>query len=450
MTEGPYRVLHVITRMIVGGAQENTLLSVEGLDRLPEFEVTLASGIDDGLEGELLTRARRTTHLVVIPELGRSVNPLADLVALVKLYRLTRSGRYHIVHTHSSKAGVLGRIAAWAAGTPIVVHTLHSLVFHDYQPWWLNRLLRLVKRALVPLTHHYISVSRIIAEKAVEARVGSSADYTTVYSGMELDWFLEARPDAAAVRREFGIPAEALVVGKIARLFELKGHDELFDAAPAVVERFPDVRFLLIGDGALGDHLRQRARDMGIERNIVFAGLIERERIPEMLSAMDVLVHTSLREGIARVLPQALAMGKPCVSFAIDGAPEVVIPGQTGELVAAGDSAGLTDALSRLLADPDLRARLGEGGRRLVDPMYRAETMVDQIAAVYHRLLLERADHVGRFHRREPRLLAHLRAAARRCRATARKRSRAILRAAVEADSGETTWMRRSSADRRP
>lgn len=396
MTGGPYRVLHIITRMIVGGAQENTLLSVEGLDRLPEFDVTLASGVDDGPEGDLLTRARRTTDLVIIRELGRSINPFSDLVALVKIYRLAKAGRYHIVHTHSSKAGVLGRLAAGAAGTPIVVHTLHSLVFHDYQPWWQNRLLRLVKRALVPLTHHYISVSRIIAEKAVEAGVGTADRYSIVYSGMELDWYLDARPDAEAVRREFGIPVNALVIGKIARLFELKGHDQLFDAAPAVVERFPDVRFLLVGDGVLQDHLRRRARELGIERNVVFAGLVERERIAEMLSAMDVLVHTSLREGIARVLPQALAMGKPCVSFAIDGAPEVVIPGRTGELVDAGDTAGLVTALCHLLGDPELRARLGSGGRRLVDPMYRAETMVDEIAGIYRQLLVERSDRVRR------------------------------------------------------
>jgi glycosyltransferase involved in cell wall biosynthesis len=415
LTAGPYRVLHVITRMIVGGAQENTLLSVEGLDRLDEFEVTLLSGIDDGPEGDLLTRARETTHLIVVPELGRNVNPFSDIVALWKLYRLTKAGRYHIVHTHSSKAGVLGRLAAAAARTPIVVHTLHSLVFHDYQPWWLNRLLRWVKRSLAPLTHYYISVSRIIAEKSIEAGVGTADRYSTVYSGMELDWFLDARPDAAAVRGELGIPHDALVVGKIARLFDLKGHDQLFDAAPAVVKRFPDVRFLLIGDGSLQEHLRGRARALGIERNVVFAGLVERERIPEMLSAMDVLVHTSLREGIARVLPQALAMGKPCVSFAIDGAPEVVIPGETGELVEANDTVGLAAALCRLLADSDLRARLGEGGRRLVDPMYRAETMVDEIAAIYRRLLVERAEQVRRFDERPRRPTAtRIRSAARR------------------------------------
>jgi len=128
------RVLHIITRMIVGGAQENTLLSVEGLGKMTEYDVVLMTGIDKGREGELLSRARHTTKLLVVPELGRAINPLCDLIAFVKVYRLIRKGKYHIVHTHSSKAGVLGRIAAWLAGTPLIVHTLHSLVFHEYQP----------------------------------------------------------------------------------------------------------------------------------------------------------------------------------------------------------------------------------------------------------------------------------------------------------------------------
>lgn len=399
----PIRVLHVITRMIVGGAQENTLLSVEGLDKLPEYEVTLASGVDNGPEGELLTRARETTRLVIIPELGRDISPAADLAAFWKLYRLIKRGRYHIVHTHSSKAGVLGRVAAKLAGTPLIVHTLHSLVFHEYQPWAVNKAWRAVKKVCAPLTDHFISVSSVIVDKAIAAGVDRPEKFCTIYSGMELDWFLRAQVDGRAVRREFGIPEGAPVVGKIARLFPLKGHDQLMDAAPEIVRRHPDVRFFLVGDGILYEHLRERARAAGILDNFVFAGLVDRERIPEMIAAMDVVVHTSLREGLARVLPQALAMGKPCVSFDIDGAPEVVIPDQTGYLVRPNDSAGLADSLSRLLADPELRARMGEAGRRRVDPAFRAETMVRQIADVYEMLLARHAERIARFDRRHAR-----------------------------------------------
>lgn len=396
----PIRVLHIITRMIVGGAQENTLLSVEGLDRRPEYEVTLVSGIDRGREGELLSRARATTRLIVVPEMGRSINPFSDLVAFWKLYRLIKQGRYHIVHTHSSKAGVLGRWAAYLAGTPLIVHTLHSLVFHDYQPWLVNRSWWLAKKICAPITDYFISVSQIIVEKAIAAGIAPPEKFRTIYSGMELDWFLNFKADTRAVRREFGIPPDAPVIGKVARLFPLKGHDQLMDAAPAIVARCPNVRFFLIGDGELLEHLQQRARELGILENFVFAGLIERERIPEMIAAMDVLVHTSLREGLARVLPQALAMGKPCVSFDIDGAPEVVIPNKTGYLIRPNDSAGLANALARLLTDSSLRQRMGEAGRRHVDPAFRAETMVAQIAEVYENLLAQHHERITRFNRK--------------------------------------------------
>jgi glycosyltransferase involved in cell wall biosynthesis len=383
----PIRVLHVITRMILGGAQENTLLSVEGLNRDPRFDVDLATGVDDGREGDLLTRARQGARVIVIPEMGRRISPVADLIAFLKLYRIIRQGGYDIVHTHSSKAGVLGRLAARLAGTAIVVHTLHSLVFHDYQPWLVNRGLRLLKRLCVPLTDHYISVSAIIAERAIAAGIGRRESMSVVYSGMELDWFLAARVDSAAVRHELGIPPTAPVVGKIARLFPLKGHDPLLDAAPAIVRAVPDVRFLLVGDGPLREHLVERARCAGILENFVFAGLVARERIPEIIGAMDVVVHTSLREGLPRVLPQALAMGKPCVSFDLDGAPEVVRPQETGLLVPAGEPLLLADAVVRLLQDPAARRRMGASGQRLVDPMFRAERMVEAIAGIYEELV---------------------------------------------------------------
>ncbi len=396
----PIRVLHIITRMIVGGAQENTLLSVVGLDAMPEYDVTLVSGIDKGKEGEMLSQARETTKLIVLPEMGRSINPFSDLVAFWKLYKLIRAGRYHIVHTHSSKAGVLGRLAAWFAGTPLIVHTLHSLVFHDYQPRIVNRAWRITKKICAPVTDFFISVSDVISEKAIAAGIAKPEKFRTVYSGMELDWFLNAKFNADMVKEEFGIPLDAPVVGKIARLFPLKGHDQLMDAAPEIVKRVPNVRFFLIGDGMLLEHLQKRASGYGILDNFVFAGLIDRERIPEMISAMDIVVHTSLREGLARVLPQSLAMGKPCVSFDIDGAPEVVIDDYTGYLVKAFDSDGLAMRVTQLLEDGDLRQKLGENGRRHVDPNFRTEKMVADISEVYQMLLARHASRIDAFDRK--------------------------------------------------
>ena len=391
------RVLHIITRMILGGAQENTLLSVEGLDRLPAYDVSLVSGTDHGPEGDLLDRARSTTHLIVVPEMRRSVHPIADTVALWKLYALIRKGRYHIVHTHSSKAGILGRLAARLARTPIVIHSVHALGFHDYQPRVIKHAWWAVEKASSFITDYFISVSSLVAEKAEKAGIASSGKLTTIYSGMELDWFLNAEVDPRAVRRQLGIPEDAPVIGKIARMVPVKNHDQLFDAMPEIVARHPQVRFLLVGDGPLIDRLRQRATDMGIAEHVIFAGLVPRERIPEMLAAMDVLAHTAVYEGLPRVLVQALAMGKPCVAFDADGAAEVVIPGETGFLVPAGDRASLVAAVDGLLADPALRAHMGERGRRLVDPAWRAETMVERIDEVYQDLMRRHAGRLARF-----------------------------------------------------
>ncbi len=393
----PVRVLHIITRMILGGAQENTLLTVEGLDRMLQYEAELVSGVDYGLEGELLTRAAETTKLTVISSMERRIAPLADLKSFWALYKLIKKGRYHVVHTHSWKAGVLGRTAAWLSRTPIIIHGFHGLTFHDHQPWLVNRMIRLSEKICAPMTDHYISVSDVTTDKALAANIDRADKFTTVYSGMELDWYLNSKADPAEVRRRFGIAADAPVVGKIARLAPQKNHDELLKAAPEIVRRHPNVRFLLIGDGELHEQVLAEVRRLGIEENFIFAGLVDRTEIPDMISAMDVVAHTALWEGLPRVLPQALAMGKPCVSFDVDGTREVLIDGKTGYLVPIHDSAKLAEAVSNLLDDKALREEMGANGRRHVDPNFRAEKMVADISAVYQVFMTEKAAKIARF-----------------------------------------------------
>ncbi|MBM3459101.1 MAG: glycosyltransferase family 4 protein, partial [Armatimonadetes bacterium] len=202
----PIRVLHIITRLSVGGAQENTLLSVEGIDRDPEIDCQLLTGTDDGTEGSLIPRAEKTTRLVQVPELGREVNPLLDFTSFLKLYRVIKQGRYHIVHTHMSKAGVVGRWAARFAGTPIIIHSIHGLAFGGVQDGWKGHMFGLIERFCGPITDHFISVSQVLADRAAAAGVGPKERFSTVYSGMELDWFLNAQVDRDAIRREFGLP----------------------------------------------------------------------------------------------------------------------------------------------------------------------------------------------------------------------------------------------------
>lgn len=386
------RVAHIITRLILGGAQENTLYTAIGQQR--DYDVTLIIGVDDGTEGTLCDRAAAANvRVVVIPTLVRPIRPLTDLRALAALVRVLRQGRFDIVHTHSSKAGILGRMAARIAGVPIVVHTLHSLVFHEYQARWKNAAYVWLKKRCAPLTDLLISVNDQTVRGAIAAGIGRPDQYVTIYSGIELDRFLSVRDrfDTSAAKRRVGIPPDAPVVGKIARLFPLKGHEQFLDAAAEIARLNPTAWFLIVGDGPLRGQLEQRVADLGLKSRTVFTGRVPPDEVPECIQAMDVVVHTSLREGIARVLPQAGAVGKPIVTFDLDGAPEVVKDGFSGYLVAPLDTSLLARRTAELLDDADLRERMGEAGRRFAEQNFSVEHMVARINEQYERLLAARA-----------------------------------------------------------
>jgi len=381
----PLRVLHVITRLIVGGAQENTLLTAIGQRRL-EMEVALVAGPDPGPEGDLHDAARRGgIELHLLPRLIRPIRPLNDLIALFQLYRFIKRGRYDVVHTHSSKAGILGRIAARMAGVETVVHTLHGLVFHPYQAAWKNALYIRLKRIAAPLSDAIIGVSQKTIDGALAAGIGTPAQYVKIFSGMELETFLEVRITTGEAKRRLSIPETAPVVGKIARLFPLKGHHDFLEAAARIAAAAPECRFLLVGDGILRRELEEKARTLGIGDRMVFAGLVPPEEVASYIQAMDVVVHTSLREGIARVIPQAGAVGKPVVTYELDGAPEVVREGVSGFLVPPGDFEGIARKALELLRDPILREEMGLRGRAFAAEHYPADRMVDAINAVYAR-----------------------------------------------------------------
>lgn len=381
------KVAHVITRLIVGGAQENTLFTAEGLRTQYGYEVTLITGPPLGPEGSLLEGAwREHVPCGVISQLRRAVNPVRDAIAFARLYTLFRRKKYDIVHTHSSKAGILGRLAARLAGVKLIVHTIHGLPFHPYQSRLSNRAYVFCEKVAAKVSDKIVCVADAMIDQAVAAGVARRDKFLTIYSGMDLDAFLDSGRFRAATRGQFGIADDELVIGKIARLFPLKGHEYLFDAAEDIVRRFPKTRFLLVGEGVLRERFQRELRHKGLADKFIFAGLVPPERIPEMISAMDILVHVSLREGLAKALPQALACGKPVVSFDVDGAREVVKNGETGYLVPPKNVPALVDTLNCLLHDADLRKRLGANGKRLVDPAFRKERMVDHIHALYESL----------------------------------------------------------------
>jgi glycosyltransferase involved in cell wall biosynthesis len=384
------RVIHVITRLVIGGAQENTIASVLGLQQKPGLQLHLISGPAPGPEGSLEPAfAASPQSLTLLPELIRPLNPWKDLFAWRHLTRIFRQFQPDIVHTHSGKAGFLGRLAARRARVPVIVHTIHGPSFGAFQGSLSNCLFRAAERRAGKVTTHFVVVADAMTRQYLAAGIGQPSQYTKIPSGFPLAPYLSAINDPA-FRARWNIAPDDIVIGKIARLFKLKGHDDLFAVAPALLQKFPNVKFLIVGDGPWRERFMQRSRSLKLEKQFVFTGLVPPADIPRFVGIMDLLVHLSLREGLARALPQALAAARPVVAYDCDGANEVCLDNETGFLVKPGDLAGLTERISRLAGDASLRQRLGQRGRQFVRERFAVERMVDDLYALYRKLAAER------------------------------------------------------------
>lgn len=384
------RVTHVITRLIVGGAQENTISSVLGLHERG-VEVDLISGPTTGPEGSLEHAfARCPRVLSITPHLVRPVHPLSDWRALRDLEKTFRTRRPDIVHTHSGKAGVIGRIAAHRAGVPIIIHTIHGPSFGNFQGAMANTIFRSAEQYAAKFTTHFITVANAMTEQYLAAGIGERDRYTRIFSGFDLTPFLEAKNDLA-LRSDLGIGPNDFVLGKIARLFELKGHDDLFAIAPELVKRIPNIKFLFVGDGKWREKFEFQARTQGLKNNFIFTGLVPPQQVARYVGIMDALVHLSRREGLPRALPQALAAAKPVIAFDCDGANEVCLEGETGFLVKAGELSVLQQRIVTLAENGNLRDEMGMKGQRLVRGNFSVEQMVENIHSLYVRLLRNRA-----------------------------------------------------------
>jgi len=380
------RVTHVITRLIVGGAQENTIASVLGLRAKPGLEVDLISGPTYGPEGSLKKNVAEIPGLLtVVPELVRPVHPLKDFLALRKLEAIFRERQPDIVHTHSGKAGILGRLAAARAGVPVIIHTIHGPSFGNFQNVAANLVFRAAERRAGRVTTHFVTVADAMRDQYLAAGIGRPEQYTRIFSGFPLAPFLAAKNNPA-LRARLGLGPDDIVIGKIARLFKLKGHDDLFAVAPEIVRQHPRIKFLLVGDGEWRGRFENLARARGLEKHFVFTGLVPPAEIPALTGVMDILVHLSRREGLPRALPQALAAGKPVIAYDCDGAREVCRENETGFLVQPGDLSQLTARLLQLAADTALRQRLGQRGQQFVRENFAVERMVDELHALYLRL----------------------------------------------------------------
>jgi len=384
------KICHVITRLIVGGAQENTILSREGLAKAGH-EVTLIAGPETGPEGSLWEQAGRTGgSLIRLDSLRRNPRPLLDWRCVRELTHIFRDGRFDVVHTHSSKAGVLGREAAHRAGVPVIVHTIHGMSFNRTQHWPVRWLYRAMERRSAKQTHAFVSVADAMTDQAVAAGLGPRDKFTTIYSGMRTEQYVPDEATRRAARQRWGFDEHAVVAGTIARLFRHKGYEELIAAMPLAVARVPGLGFVWVGDGTDRQRYVAELAKIGLRDRVHLTGLVRPEEIPQLVAGFDLVVHASRWEGLPRALVQGLLMGVPGVTFDNDGAPEVILDGVTGRLVPFGDIHALSSAIMELANSADLRHRLGHAGRRHCLERFSAERMVADLVRLYERLRPDR------------------------------------------------------------
>ncbi len=377
------KIVHIITRLIVGGAQENTLLSCEG-QHAAGHDVTLLTGPALGPEGTLMPRAQSAGYKVqIVDAMRRSVLPLSDFRVYGELKRILREARPDVVHTHSSKAGIVGRWAAHAESCPRVVHTIHGLAFTSSRRALVNGFYKTLERRAAPITHKIISVADAMTRASLDAGIGRPDQYVTVHSGMEIEPFLHPPVPRNQVRRQLGLTDDAVAVGTIARLFHMKGHDDLLDLAPALCGKFPQLRFVFIGDGILRSQFVDRIAAMNLTDRFIFTGLVSPTMIPQLVAALDIVAHPSRREGLARAIPQGQLARCPVVCYDIDGNAEGLLPGESGFAVRPFDVAAFGEALGKLLDSRLLRIQMADRGRAFAREIFDAGRMVARLNEVY-------------------------------------------------------------------
>ncbi len=379
------RILHVITRLIPGGADSNTIQTVRGLD--PRYyQVDLAIGVESDFA---FVAQSGVPTVVIVPDLVRNPSPWRDVKAIFQLARLMRKNRYHIVHTHTAKAGILGRFASALCATPVVVHTLHGSTFHRCMHPMTAMVYRFLERVAGHVTNQFVAVGENVRDIYIQSGVGEAERYVTIRSGFELQRFqMDVRRMALKRRQlcdELGIDEDFFIIGSASRLEPRKGQNYLLQAAKTLLQKHEDIIFLIAGDGPSAKELRLTAQSLAIEDRVLFLG--HRHDIEDVMAAMDVFVLSSLWEGLPQVLVQAAALGKPIVTFDIEGAREIVHAGENGFIVPRGDVHALTQAIDYLINDRPKAAQMGEYGKKFVTFEYDKEVMVRRITALYQDLI---------------------------------------------------------------
>ena len=383
------RIMHISTRLILGGSQENTILSCEGQAEAGH-EVALVFGPIYGPEGSLRDRAASSggIELIETPNLVREVSPIKDFCSFRDLKKLMQRWQPDVVHTHSSKAGIIGRAAAWKLSIPCVVHTIHGLPFHPYEKAWRNALYIASERWAAKRCHKIACVADAMKRQALANGIGKDEQFVTIYSGMDVESYVSPVKSHEEVREELHIDTDDFVVGTVSRLAEHKGHSDILEALGSELVANPSMKLLWVGDGWLRKSLERRIEEIGIQDQIIFTGLVQPETIAHYIAAMDILVHPSYREGLPRTVVQGLLGGKAVVAYDVDGTREVCIPDTTGYLVEVGDFASLRRAILELQANQEKSRAMGIAGRKLCEEQFATSKMVQELDKLYSEVLV--------------------------------------------------------------
>ena len=385
MANSEIKVLQIITKFVVGGAQEHLIYLCDLLNK-ERCRVKVLSGAQTGPEGELIKEIeKRGIDLFILPELVREINPLKDLLALIQLTRYIKKERFDIVHTNSSKAGILGRLAAKLAGVPIVVHTVHGWGHHDEMGKLRKGFYIFLEKCAGKLTDKIITVSYLDTKKGLKNGIADSGKYITIRSGIDLSVFNPATIDVEHEKRKWGIPLTNNVVGSIMRFSKQKNPLDFVKMAAEIVEKSPKVSFLLVGDGSLKPQIESSILQFNLSEKVILTGV--RNDVPQLLAVMDVFVLPSLWEGLPRVIPQAMAIGLPIVATEVGGILEAVKEGQNGFLVPPKDFHAMAHRVIQLLEDQNLAKKMGERGRKMVYPEFCVKQMVKSTESLYEGLI---------------------------------------------------------------
>jgi len=382
------KVLHIITRLDKGGSAENTFLNLVGLDK-NIYDVTLMSGpVEEPTQDRRDEVEEYGIKHIFIPELVRNISLINDLKTILNIYRYLRKEKFDIVHTHTSKAGLLGRLAARLARIPIIIHTPHGHVFFGYFGLIKSNLFIFLEKLASRITDKIIALTNREKEDYISCKVTDEEKSVVICSGIELNKFKDLLlNEKQNLKKELGIPENSLIVGTLGRLVPVKGPEFLVEAAKHIISKYPDTFFVFTGDGYLRPDLKKKALNFGLKENIIFLGW--RDDGAKILSLYDVFILPSLNEGMGRVLVEAMALGKPIVASRIGGIPDLVTHGKNGFLVPPKDPEELAKYIQILIEDREKREKMGLSGKKIA-MHFSAENMVEKIEKLYKELLIQK------------------------------------------------------------